>query len=115
MIDHMDWPTLKPSQYLDIGQPGDVRVRGTRIDLCVLVEDYLDGHSPEQMTLNYPTLDLEAVYGAIAYYLGDRNVVDHYVELCRQRASAYHAEIARAPIAPVVARLRAKKSGNKAA
>lgn len=106
----MDWPTLPPNPYLDIHAPGDLRIRGTRVDLCVVVEDYLEGHLPEQMAINYPTLDLEAVHGVIAYYLGHRAEVDRYVELCRLRADRMHADIANQPEAPVVTRLRAIKA-----
>jgi uncharacterized protein (DUF433 family) len=111
----MDWPALKANQYLEIDGPGEIRLRGTRLDLCVIVEDYLDGHSAEQMVLNYPTTDLETVYGTIAYYLGHREDVDHYVKLCRERANTYHTQLASGLADPVLARLRALKAGNKAA
>lgn len=111
----MDWPTLEADRYLEFGAPGDVRIRGTRVDLCVIVEDYLDGHLPEQVATDYPTVDLEAVHGVIAYYLRHRDAVDCYVAMCRQRADRYHAEIEKRPVAPIVARLRGIKAGNKAA
>jgi len=106
----MDWPTLPPNPYIEIHAPGDVRIRDTRVDLCIVVEDYLEGHQPEQMAINYPTLDLEAIHGVIAYYLGHRPEVNSYVELCRARADQMHAEIANQPEAPVVKRLRAIKA-----
>lgn len=108
--ERMDWPTLEEDHYLDLGAPGDIRLRGTRVDLCVIVEDYLDGHLPEHMVVDYPTLELEAVYGAIAYYLRHREAVDRYVESCRQRADRMYAEHQKRPVAPVVQRLREMKA-----
>lgn len=111
----MDWPTLEEDRYLEFGAPGDIRLRGTRVDLCVIVEDYLDGHLPEHMVVDYPTLELEAVYGSIAYYLRHRVAVDRYVELSRQRADRMYAEHQKRPVAPVVQRLREMRTRTKAA
>lgn len=111
----MDWPTLEPNPYLDIHAPDDVRVRGTRVDLSVIVEDYIEGQLPEHMAVNYPTVELEAIHGVIAYYLGHRDAVDRYIARCRERADAIHAKLNEQPVAPVVARLRALKAARSKA
>lgn len=83
----VEWPD--GTQLLPrVHAPGDVWIRGTRIDLCVIVEDYLDGRLTEQIVLEYPTLDLEAVYGAIAYFLGHQEAVMRYLELIRESSDA---------------------------
>jgi hypothetical protein len=49
------------------------RVEGTRISLDSLVYLYREGISPEGMVESYPTLTLEQVHGALAYYLAISN------------------------------------------
>ncbi|MBI2942915.1 MAG: DUF433 domain-containing protein [Candidatus Wallbacteria bacterium] len=81
----MDWPTLPESPYLDIHAPDDVCVRGTRIDLSTVVDEYNNGRVPEQTVLDYPTLSAEAVYSLFGYYLGHQKLVDRYVACVRER------------------------------
>jgi Protein of unknown function (DUF433) len=53
---------------------------GTRISLDSVVLSYLNGESPENIAQNFPLLSLEQVYGAIAFYLSNRDIVDAYLE-----------------------------------
>lgn len=55
-------------------------VTGTRISLDSVVYSFLDGESPESIAQNFPLLSLEQVYGAIAFYLANREFVDAYLE-----------------------------------
>jgi uncharacterized protein (DUF433 family) len=55
-------------------------VEGTRTSLDSVVYSFLDGESPEGITQNFPILSLEQVYGAIAFYLANREIVDAYLE-----------------------------------
>jgi len=55
-------------------------VVGTRISLDSIVYSFLDGESPESIAQNFPLLSLEQVYGAIAFYLANREFVDAYLE-----------------------------------
>jgi uncharacterized protein (DUF433 family) len=111
----MDWPTLEPNPYIEILGPGDVRVRGTRINLCLVVEEYLEGQMPEQMVLSYPSLTLESIHGVLAYYLGQREAVDRYVQLWREKVEERERREAVLPEPAVVTRLKAIRSGSKAA
>ena len=54
-------------------------VRGSRVSLDSVVQSFLDGDSPEAIRDNFPTLSLEQVYGAIAYYLGHQAEIDAYL------------------------------------
>lgn len=58
-------------------------VRGTGVPLDSVIHGYRQGHSPETIRENFPFLKLGQVYGAIAFYLDNRAVVDEYLE--RQR------------------------------
>lgn len=58
---------------------GAYRLVGTRIGLDCVVHAYLDGQSPEAIQDNYPSLPLETIHGAIAFYLHNRADVDRYL------------------------------------
>jgi uncharacterized protein (DUF433 family) len=54
-------------------------LEGTRISLDSVVYSFLDGESPESIAQNFPLLSLEQVYGAIAFYLANRELIDAYL------------------------------------
>src|SRR6266446_2707928 len=55
---------------------GGYYVAGTRVSLDSLVYAFRSGESPEMIQQQFPTLSLEQVYGAIAFYLGHQAEVD---------------------------------------
>lgn len=55
-------------------------IEGTRISLDSVVYSFLDGESPESIVQNFPLLRLEQVYGGIAFYLANRELIDQYLE-----------------------------------
>ena len=55
-------------------------VRGSRVSLDSVVYGFLDGESPETIRENFPTLSLERIYGAIAFYLGHQAEIDAYLK-----------------------------------
>lgn len=58
---------------------GAFRIAGSRVSLDSVVYQFLEGHSPETIRENFPTLSLEQVYGAITFYLAHRAEVDDYL------------------------------------
>ncbi len=56
------------------------RVAGTRISLDSVVINWLNGETPESIVENFDTLTLESVYGALAYYLANREEIDQYLK-----------------------------------
>jgi uncharacterized protein (DUF433 family) len=54
-------------------------IEGTRISLDSVVYSFLNGESPESIAQNFPLLSLEQVFGAIAFYLANRDIVDAYL------------------------------------
>jgi uncharacterized protein (DUF433 family) len=54
-------------------------VEGSRVSLDSIVYAFLDGESPESIAQNFPLLSLEQIYGAIAFYLANRSMVDAYL------------------------------------
>lgn len=55
-------------------------IEGTRISLDSVVYAFLNGESPESIAQNFPLLELEQVYGGIAFYLANRDLIDQYLE-----------------------------------
>ena len=55
-------------------------IKETRVSLDSVVYRWLEGLSPESITECFPTLTLEQVYGAIAYYLSHRAEIDAYLQ-----------------------------------
>jgi uncharacterized protein (DUF433 family) len=56
------------------------RVAGSRVSLDSVVYAFLGGQSPESIVDSFPTLSLEQVYGAIAFYLSNRDEIDVYLK-----------------------------------
>lgn len=65
-------------------QDGAYRIRGTRVSLDSVVYAFLNGEPAESIAHSFPVLDLEQVYGAIAYYLAHQTEVDEYLERARE-------------------------------
>jgi uncharacterized protein (DUF433 family) len=63
-------------------------VRDSRVSLDSIVHAFWSGQTAESIAQSIPTLTLEQVYGAIAFYLGRRAEVDAYLET---RKAAYEA------------------------
>ena len=83
---------------------GGYYVKGTRIPLDSVVYGFLQGESPEGIVYSYPSLNLQQVFGAITYYLENRDAIDAYLkeedaefdrlyEEARQRDPAFYAKL----------------------
>ncbi len=65
---------------------GVIRVAGTRVTLDTLVEAFNEGATAEEITQQYPSLELGDVYAMIGYYLHNRDEVEQYLERRREQA-----------------------------
>src|SRR5437588_12614102 len=72
---------------------GAVRVGNSRISLDLIVEQYENGMTPEDMVRAYDTLALADVYAAVAYYLRHRDEVRAYLKRREEEAEALRAKI----------------------
>ena len=70
-----------------------VRIGQSRITLDLIVEQYENGMTPEDMVRAYDTLVLADVHAAIAYYLRHRNEVGVYLKQREAEAVALQTEI----------------------
>jgi uncharacterized protein (DUF433 family) len=71
-------PTLT-KQYVEQRDKG-YWIVGTRVSLDSVVYAFLNGESPESIAQNFPLLELEQVYGGIAFYLANRELIDRYLK-----------------------------------
>ncbi|MBD2503588.1 DUF433 domain-containing protein [Anabaena azotica] len=73
-----DSPTLL-EKYIEQRNQG-YWIKSSRISLDSVVYAFLNGDSPENIAQNFPLLSLEQVYGAIAFYLANKEQVDVYLK-----------------------------------
>jgi uncharacterized protein (DUF433 family) len=78
---------------LRVDEGGVVRVGKSRISLDLIVEQYENGMTPEDMVRAYDTLDLADVYAVIAYYLRHKDEVQSYLKRREEDAGALRAKI----------------------
>jgi uncharacterized protein (DUF433 family) len=59
-------------------------VAGTRVSLDSLVYAFLRGESPEGIADAFPSLNLEQIFGALAFYMANRERLDDYLRNGRE-------------------------------
>jgi uncharacterized protein (DUF433 family) len=72
---------------------GVIRVGNTRVSLDLIVEQYENGMTPEEMVRAYDTLVLADVHAVIAYYLRHQAEVQAYLQRRAEEAAALRAKI----------------------
>lgn len=85
-------------QYVEWRENG-YWLMGSRVSLDSVVYAFLRGTSPDAIVESFPVLNLEQVYGAIAFYLANQQTIDTYLQLgeaefekLRQAAQQENAE-----------------------
>ena len=78
---------------LRVDDGGTVRIGNSRISLDLVVEQYENGMSPEDMVRAYDTLVLADAHAVIAYYLRHRDEVRTYLKRRQEEAEALRAKI----------------------
>ena len=69
---------IPPKQYIEQRGEG-YYIERTRITFDSIVYAFLNGESPESIAQNFSLLSLEQVYGAITFYLANRELIDTYL------------------------------------
>ncbi len=75
-----------------IDDTGVARVGNTRVTLDIVIEDFNNGASAEEIVRSYSSLKLADVYGAIAYYLREKPDVDAYLAERERQAEEVRRE-----------------------
>lgn len=58
---------------------GGYYVVGSRVSLASIIHEYRDGAAAETIRQDFPTLSLEQIHGAIAFYLGHPQEAEAYL------------------------------------
>src|SRR5437016_3104746 len=80
-------PTLPDALQLDAD--GVIRIGKSRVTLDSLAAAFFTGASPEQIVIDFPTLDLADVYSAIGYMIRHRDAVNDYLSAIKSDAEAF--------------------------
>ncbi|MHB1423949.1 MAG: DUF433 domain-containing protein [Gemmataceae bacterium] len=101
---------------LRVDEGGALRVGNSRISLDLVVEQYENGMTPEDMVRAYETLDSADVHAAIAYYLRHQDEVRGYLKRRKEEAETLRAKIEaerpRVSREELLARRRAKEKAD---
>src|SRR5260370_40164901 len=81
------------------------RVGDTRGSLDSRVYLFREGMSAESMVENYPSLTLEQVHGALAFYLSNQTEIDAYLADWQRAAESLHKQ-SRQTNAELIAKLQ---------
>lgn len=100
---------MKLENYFDFLSNEDIRIKGTRIGIETILDDYLDGSSPEEIAARYRSLTLEQVYATVTYYLRNQEKVDAYLTAWIQHTEQSSRKQDRNP-PDVIKRLRRLKT-----
>ena len=91
---------------------GGYYIKEARVSLDSVVYAFLRGESPEGIAESFPVLRLEQIFGSLAFYMANREMIDQYLsegrrefETMRQQAQrdhpALYAKLAEARRTPV--------------
>ncbi|HMJ62086.1 MAG TPA: DUF433 domain-containing protein [Bryobacteraceae bacterium] len=59
---------------------GEYYVADTRVSLDSVVYAFLRGESPEGVAESFPALSLEQIFGALTFYLANRETIDQHLQ-----------------------------------
>ena len=100
---------MQLEDYFEFLGPDDIRIKGHRVGIDDVLYYYLEGYTPEEISANLPSLNLEQIHATITYYLRNRGEVDVYLS----RLAAWREQRRReweSDPPPVVQRLRELKA-----
>ncbi len=90
----METQTFQPQTIpLTRREDGSIRIGNTHVLLDLVVHAFNEGRTPEEIVINYPTLKLAEVYGAITYYLDNQVQIDAYIAKREKEAEQLWAKI----------------------
>ena len=77
-----------PRDYIERREIG-FYILGSRVPIDRIIWDYRNGEDPETIRSHYPTLTLEQVNGAIAFYQSHKEEVEKAMEERRRAEDGY--------------------------
>jgi uncharacterized protein (DUF433 family) len=109
---------MKPEEYFtfetietQFGPVERIRIKGHRISIEHVIERYQNGKTAKNIVeRDFPTLSLDEVNAAIAYYETNKVAVDEYIRRGEEVAEAFYQEHLRGRPSAVGQRLRELRS-----
>lgn len=86
---HADPPAVRLDEH------GRFRVGQTRVLLDLVVHQYEEGATPQEIVHSYPSLSLPEVHSAIAYYLRHRDEITEYLRRMEVQADELRRKLER--------------------
>jgi uncharacterized protein (DUF433 family) len=74
---------------------GGYFIKDARVSLDSVVYAFLRGESPEGIAESFPSLGLEQIFGALAFYIANREAVDQYLRQGREEFEALREQARR--------------------
>jgi uncharacterized protein (DUF433 family) len=103
---------------LRLDEHGAIRVGNTRVLLDLVIHEFQNGATPEEIVEAYDALALPDVYAVVSYYLRNPQPIDEYLRRREDEAQVVRRKIeASQPPrsnlrAVLLARLKAKENGD---
>ena len=97
---------MRLEDYFDFIQPDVIRLKGHRLGIEDILVLYDEGYTPEQISLEYPGLELEKIYATITYYWHNKQMVDDYLKRLDKLVADSVARQAKQTQPDVVQRIR---------
>ena len=66
-------------------------IKGSRVPIDRVVQDYRNGEDPATIQSHYPTLTVEQINGAISFYVNHKDEVDKVIDERTRAEDAYAA------------------------
>ena len=86
-------PLQTETPPLRVDEGGAVRVGNSRVSLDLIVEQYENGMTPEDMVRAYDTLVLADVHAVVSYYLRHGDEVRAYLKRRTEEAESLRAKV----------------------
>lgn len=74
------------------GKDGTIRITGSRVSLDVIVAQFKQGATAEQIQADFPSLSLTDIYASLSYYLRNQEEADGYLREREEAAAETAAE-----------------------
>ena len=88
---------MELESHFEFISPDAIRIKGTRVGVELVIEDFLEGASPEEIMQRFRSLSLKQIYATITYYLFNKEKMDAYIEEGRKQAEVAYEEQRRNP------------------
>jgi uncharacterized protein (DUF433 family) len=105
---------MKLPEFLESGALGEIRVKGHRVYLLHIVEDYTGGMSLDRIAEEFDTVPRDVIERVITFYLHNKAEVDEYVARCHEEMErTYAATPRKTNIEELQRHLEAKKRAER--